>query len=450
MLLYLKSVNSIREYFIGDYLRQSPDVLKQASIRLIYNIISVALFSLVIFFSIYVLKGFQYQLVKNVIIMALFVGLLFYLKYKQTIGVVCHLLILISWLNNNINIYLFNDANFVIAFLTVCNIIFAFHTLGSQMGLLYSVLHFIPILTHYILKHLGYHLRSEPPQQIAFAEGGATLVLIFFIIVYLIYHYHKAYELASRAIRQTGDDLQKARELAEEMTRLKSNFLSNMSHEIRTPINGMLGISQVIEFETSDNAIKQYTHLQQQSGHRLLGTISSILELSRLDAEESNVSLEPLEVNALVRDSILPFQSTAEGKQLTFTFYPCKHPLTTYSDFPMLQQVLNNVLSNAVKFTHKGSITVRTFVDKDDPELIVVEVADTGLGISEQFLPRMFNPFEQESTGRSRNYEGTGLGLAIAKRYLDLLQGQIRVATEKGKGSTFQIVLPVHPQNVTC
>ena len=153
-------MNLFREYFIGDYLRSETDLLKQASIRLIYNIIGLSVFSMVIFFFVYLYKGFQYQMIKNVVIMVLFVGILFYIKKKKSIELVCHLLLLISWANNNINIYLFDDFNFFIALLTVINILFAFHTLGSRAGLFYSAAPFCPDPASCIGKILRF-LREE-------------------------------------------------------------------------------------------------------------------------------------------------------------------------------------------------------------------------------------------------------------------------------------------------
>jgi signal transduction histidine kinase len=435
-------MNFFKEYFIGDYLRSEPDVLKQASIRLIYNIVSVSVCALVFFFLIYLYKGFHYQLIKNVVIMALFVGILYYIRAQKSITLVCHLLIFISWLNNNINIYLFDDFNFFIALLTICNIIFAFHTLGSKAGILYSIAHFVPIMVHAIGKFAGLHLGSRQPQQLAFMEVITTLALVFFIIVYLIYHYHKAFELAKTSIRRSMEELESAKELAEEMNRLKTNFLSNMSHEIRTPINGILGLSQVIEMETESNEIKNYVKLQQQSGQRLLNTITSILDLSRLESQGSQLKLRVIDLNDLVRESILPLEGLAKTKRLTFSFEPFSEKLQCLSDETMLYQVINNIVGNAIKFTDKGQVVIRT-LRKDETHVSII-VKDTGIGISEEFMPRIFNSFEQESTGRSRSHEGTGLGLAISKKYIELLGGEILVESRKDHGSTFEIVLPAY------
>ncbi len=438
-------MNFFREYFVGDYIRAEPDVLKQASIRLVYNITSISAFSLVIFFFVYLAKGFHYQLIKNVVILSLFVGILFYIREKKTIQPVCHLLILISWANNNINIYLFDDFNFFIALLTVVNILFAFHTLGSRAGLIYSICHFIPILLHTLGKYSGFIVRNDEPQELAFVEATITICLVFFIIVYLIYHYHQAFELAKSHIRKSVEELQSAKELAEEMNRLKTNFLSNMSHEIRTPINGILGLSQVIEMETGSSEIRNYVQLQQQSGQRLLNTITSILDLSRIEAQQNQLKLRVTDVNSLVQECISSLEELARKKKLAFSFNQSVENLRCLSDETMLYQVINNIVSNAIKFTDKGEVCVSTRLRNGTHVGIVV--TDTGLGISEEFMPRIFNSFEQESAGRSRSHEGSGLGLSISKKYIELLGGEILVESKKNTGSVFEIILPVYKES---
>ena len=438
-------LSSIKKYFIGGFQEEEgADSLKWASVNLVYNIVSICIVTLFIFFFIYLYKGFHYQLIKNLLVAVFFTGALFYIKHKKTIAVPCWILLTISWLNIVANIYMFEDFNFFMALITVINIVFSFHTLGSRAGLLWSILHFIPAILHYILRILGIKLRESPPQLMADSEMIIALVLIFFIMVYLIYHYHQAYELARTKIRKSVDEMRKAKELAEEMNRLKSNFLANMSHEIRTPINGILGISQVIELEATTDNIKKYVQLQQQSGKRLLETITSILNLSRLEAEKDELALKVVNINQLLFDCTKPLEGLAYAKRLTISLRTPSITLQCLADDSMLYQVMNNIIGNAIKFTEKGGITISGGLDRDKKNLVVLTVEDTGIGISEDFLPRVFNPFEQESSGQNRSHEGTGLGLSISKKYIELLGGEIRVSSEKAKGSKFEVILPLY------
>lgn len=436
-------LNRIRTFYIGDYLREEHDPIRKASIELVYNIIQVSLVSMVIFFMVYVVKGFHYQLIKTTIIMTIFTGALYHIRRSRSIQLVCHVLLIVSWLNNCINLYLFNDFNYFIALLTVCNMIFAFHTLGNRAGIVYTSIHFIPISLHFAFKYLGIPFHMNPPQQLALVEELTTVLLVFFIITYLIYHYHQAYERAKLSIRHSLDDLRKAKEMAEEMNRLKTNFLANMSHEIRTPINGILGLSQVIELETSDTNILEFVKLQKQSGRRLLNTITSILNLSRMEAEKDQLRLRAVEINALVRESCLPLEKLAAAKKLDFKVTTFPSPLYSLADETLLFQVFTNIVGNAIKFTDKGRVEVKTGW-MGDMENICVMIIDSGIGISGAFLPKIFNSFEQESSGTSRRFDGTGLGLSISKKYIELLEGQILVYSEKGRGSTFKVILPAY------
>jgi signal transduction histidine kinase len=433
-------VKFFRDYFLREYLRSQPEVLRQASIKLVFNLVFISIVFLLFFFVIYLVKGEQTLMIKSVVIGSLFISLLFYIRYSKSITLVCHLLVLISWANNNFNIYIFDSFNFFTAWLTVVNIIFAFHTLGNRAGFFYSVLHFIPIAAHMIIKEAGISLISGEPQRLVFSDALTTICLVFIITVYMIYHYHQAYQLAQKSLSESVEQMRKAKEIAEEMNRLKSNFLANMSHEIRTPINGILGISQVIEMETASPEIKGYVQLQQQSGKRLLNTITSILNLSRLEAQKEHLVLEPVDVPKLLKEVLSPLEELARKKNLSFTLSANDTNLMCIADEHMLYQVFNNIVGNAIKFTERGSITVSV---ERHGNRARVDVSDTGIGIAEDFLPRMFNPFEQESGGRNRNYEGTGLGLSISKKYIDLLGGEIKVTSLKGHGSTFTIWIPL-------
>ena len=437
--------SAVKKYFIGSFQHEEEaDSLKWASVNLVYNVVSVCIIVEIIFMAIYAYKEFDFQLIRNIIVCASFIAALFFIKFRKSIDLVCWFLLGVSWLSTVINIYLFKDFNFFMALITVINILFSFHTLGSRAGIIWSIIHFIPAAAHFILRINGISIHEGPPQPMADSEMIVALVLIFFIMVYLIYHYHQAYELARTKIRKSVDDMRKAKELAEEMNRLKSNFLANMSHEIRTPINGILGISQVIELEATTDSIKRYVQLQQQSGRRLLETITSILNLSRLEAEKDQLALKVVNINQLLLDCAKPLEGLAYTKGLTIALRTPSTNFQCLADDSMLYQVMNNIIGNAIKFTEKGSITISVGLDNVRKNQVTITVEDTGIGISDEFLPRIFNPFEQESTGQNRSHEGTGLGLSISKKYIELLGGEIHVSSEKGRGSKFEIMLPLY------
>jgi signal transduction histidine kinase len=153
--------------------------------------------------------------------------------------------------------------------------------------------------------------------------------------------------------------------------------------------------------------------------------------------------LKAIDINKLTLECFETLEELAKQKNLDFTFTPSREALTCLSDETMLYQVLSNVVGNAIKFTDKGSVEISTVKRRGTEAVIIVK--DTGIGISDEFLPRVFNPFEQESTGRSRSHEGSGLGLSISKKYIELLGGEIDVRSIKDQGTTFEIVLPCYP-----
>lgn len=253
------------------------------------------------------------------------------------------------------------------------------------------------------------------------------------------------------AIKRVQQELVAAKESAEELNRLKSNFLANMSHEIRTPINGILGLADIIDQSVTDQELKYLVQLQRDSGRRLLDTISSILNLSKLEAEGASLQLRPIEINALIADHLQPHLHMAAKKGIVLEVHTANEPLFVLADESVLHQILNNLLGNAIKFTEEGSITISTgiILNRKGETLVEWIVHDTGVGISEQFLPHIFSPFEQESSGHKRRFEGNGLGLSITKKYIELLGGSIFVESKKQVGSTFKVHLPLYPHSIS-
>ena len=243
------------------------------------------------------------------------------------------------------------------------------------------------------------------------------------------------------------EELQKAKDRAEELSKLKTNFLANMSHEIRTPINGILGLSELIESEFRNvDGLKQYTGLLKESGNRLLNTIVSILDFSKLGSEKVEPELEDFNLISFLKSYLPSMRVLADKKKLYLHCDYQSEEVNIRFDQRILSMVLNNLIGNAIKFTKKGGVTVKVEnVKCKKRDFIQIDVVDTGVGISEDFLPKIFSPFLQESEGFSREYGGTGLGLSIVKRYIELFGGSIKVESEKGSGSRFCLLIPVQP-----
>jgi signal transduction histidine kinase len=254
---------------------------------------------------------------------------------------------------------------------------------------------------------------------------------------------------ASSASKKKTDEqfelLKQEKEKAENLAKLKSEFLNQVSHELRTPLAVIIGYIECItdglygQIESKHQEILQI--VAKQSSH-LKNMIDQILIYSRLEAGKQPVRIEDLQLTKAVGDLRDTFDFLCRQKGLELHWELSKEPLTVRSDIARVKEVVSNLLQNAVKYTDQGSITVR--VDRHpSSDAVLIEVADTGMGISEQNLTAIFEPFMQvHKTSSEHSRGGIGLGLSIVKKHLDQVHGTISVKSELGKGSTFRVVLP--------
>jgi PAS domain S-box-containing protein len=240
--------------------------------------------------------------------------------------------------------------------------------------------------------------------------------------------------------------LQEARRAAEDANQAKSEFLARMSHELRTPLNAIIGFTRIVKRKGSDLLPeKQLDNLDKVlvSADHLLNLIDEVLDLSKIEAGRIEVEPSTFEIEPLVDLCMTTTQPLIQREKIVLTKEIEKDIPTINSDQNKVKQIILNLLSNAAKFTHEGEITVEVSRDIDN---LILAVSDTGIGIPEEALGRIFEDFQQVDTSTTREYGGTGLGLSISHRLAQLLGGDLVASSREGEGSTFTLTIPLKYQ----
>jgi len=288
---------------------------------------------------------------------------------------------------------------------------------------------------------------------------GVCGLLVTAILEMVLYYYGATLSLGTvlgmglmfllvMAIIKTGQDLlqtEKNKQEAIAAREAQAKFLANMSHEIRTPINAIIGMNEMILRENEDDTIKDYAHNIQSASNMLLGLINDVLDFSKIESGQLELVEDTYHLGELLQDVVVLMNARAAGKPIsTHVDIDPKLPSKYYGDELRIKQILTNIVSNAVKYTKEGSITLKvtyTSLEKDYV-LLCIAVSDTGIGIKKEDIPKLFDGFKRLELDKNRNIQGTGLGLNIAKQLVAQMQGSITVESEYGKGSTFAVSIP--------
>lgn len=238
------------------------------------------------------------------------------------------------------------------------------------------------------------------------------------------------------------EELKRARLKAEESDRIKSNFLSMMSHEVRTPLNVILGFLDIIKASIRSEDFPEKDHIFsviERNSKRLITLINDIIDISRIESNELKLDFHVYELQPLLMKSTAEFEMVARAKGLRIIDDYNVEGIYVNVDENRFHQIMANLLSNAIKFTSRGEITVSVHHSENK---VYISVKDTGVGIPPEFFPYLFEFFRQAEEGYNRNFEGAGLGLAITKKLVNMMNGEIYVESQYGKGSTFTVVFP--------
>lgn len=294
----------------------------------------------------------------------------------------------------------------------------------------YKILHF----------WFGKDLKSAVPPYIYWLLIITGVILITVIVFSIVLRYKV--KVQTRTLWKRNRQLTRAKEKAEENERLKTIFLQNMSHEIRTPMNGIIGFLELLkEPNLDDNSRKKYIEIVIKSGKRLLSTINNIIEISKIDSDQITVHHSKVNIPEVMEFYHNFFEPQALEKKIELKLsqnLPDDHKLILTDKF-IFDNILTNLISNAIKFTHKGYVELGNRLENNK---IIFYVKDTGTGIPKERQNAIFDRFVQANLNITRPHEGSGLGLAIVKAYVKALNGQIWIESETGKGSTFYFSIP--------
>ena len=303
----------------------------------------------------------------------------------------------------------------------------------------------VPVNTGMFIDDFFAKLRQFEPIEVVSAIIGIIITDLFFI--FLNTGRIRQQEILEEQERSTDELMRIIEAKADEAraaTKSKSDFLASMSHEIRTPINSVLGMNEMILRETEEENTRKYAEDIQHAGNMLLSLVNNILDFSKIESGKMEIIPVKYDMGILISDIKIIIANRAMQKGLKFSVKVAPDmPRVLYGDEIRIKQIITNILTNAVKYTETGSVNFNVDFDKADERsvLLKVSISDTGRGMKEDDLNKLFSPFERIEELRNRHIEGTGLGMSIVQQLLALMGTRLNVKSVYGKGSTFEFVI---------
>ncbi len=326
--------------------------------------------------------------------------------------------------------------------------LFAFPISTKRSSYFWFAMTLLTYCVYYVLSLMGYTPANltvhDQRANHAFFGIMAVAIPLYFIamkFMNIVDNYARKIKSQLRELKDEAFKRHNAEVVAQKASEAKSFFLANMSHEIRTPLNGIVGIVDLLNDVPMEDKYKQYIRTLNEASHLLLNQVNDILDFSKIESGEFQLLKTTFSIKHCLTGLASLFKLSAEEKGLAFHLQlPDNLPDAVYSDEKCVRQIISNIVSNAVKYTEQGHI--RLFVDYENEQLTFC-CEDTGLGISEDTLARLFTPFTQDYTEQKQFIQGTGLGLSITHSLCQLLDGSIDVESEEGKGACFRVTLPM-------
>ena len=450
-------------FSINKILTKDQTVLDQARIRLLYyglwlTIIAVS----AILINLYI--EHRQILTYSTSILLLSIIILFkYFTFRPRWGIISHILLVLATMVNLTNVFItLQNVDIVTAQIIFLIIVFSFYMLGQTCGIFYSLINLIPVLIFLVLEYDNDYFIALKPKVVDQSTLIITVFAIFILIIFVQNHFYAAFAKNIQQLRETAEErgnlnieFEKVIEKAEKSSQAKSEFLSTMSHEIRTPLNAVIGMTNLLMMGNPRPDQKDNLDILKFSANNLLALVNDVLDFNKI--ESGKVVFENIKFNLveLMQNVCGGQRLKAEEKGLDFVLEidECLRNRDVFGDPTRLSQIIFNLISNAIKFTHTGTVWVKVNQLEDRHNMVTVDfcVKDTGIGIEKDNLDAIFEPFTQESITTTRQYGGTGLGLAIVKRLLELqnLHMSVQSQPEKGSEFSFNMEFPVSTETVS-
>jgi signal transduction histidine kinase/CheY-like chemotaxis protein len=322
----------------------------------------------------------------------------------------------------------------------------SFYILGKNWGILYSLANVMPVALHMINTRLQNGIVSLTPMQISNTSFLLAFIVNFGILIMMHYEFFKSFYQSHTKERELNAQLQQALKEAQEATRLRSDFLSSMSHELRTPLHAVIGMINVLSIENPRKDQEENLAILRFSAENLLALINDTLDFSKLNEDKVVLNKADFNISTLLQNIHSSFKSKAEQKGLDLRLKMDFGGRQVYinGDQTRLTQILNNLVSNALKFTDNGGrveISVTTVAQIGQKIVLLFAIKDSGIGIPVNKQEIIFEPFLQANNNITKRYGGTGLGLAIVKRLINLHDSELKLVSEENIGSVFSFEL---------
>jgi signal transduction histidine kinase/CheY-like chemotaxis protein len=439
---------------INRYKEKYASLLKDTQIPLMQSRIKILTFGLILLSSLTIIILLNSLAKPNItilirlLVMALTMGYALYLlfeKAKWQLSGHIFLLSLCIFIWTNLIIYSYG-INLVTLQLSLIIISSSFYILGKNWGILYSLSNVIPIILRLLVSRLQNGQVSITPIQVNSTSFLMALIVNFGVLVTMHYEFFKSFYQSHYKERELNAQLQMALKEAQEATRLRSDFLSSMSHELRTPLHAVIGMINVLSIENPRKDQEENLAILRFSAENLLALINDTLDFSKMNADKVLLNKSDFNISLLLQNIHSSFKSKAEQKGLDLRLKTdfANNPLYINGDQNRLTQILNNLISNAVKFTDTGGrveISVTTAAQIGKRIVLLFAVKDSGIGIPKNKQDIIFEPFLQANNNITKRYGGTGLGLAIVKRLITLHESELRLVSEENIGSVFSFEL---------